>query len=489
MRIGHWAERGESAIRNPQSAIAEGERLTQVGTAEHPLRVAIVGSGPAGFFVAQHLLARTDVAVTADMFERLPTPFGLVRFGVAPDHEEIKRVARTFEKTAAKPSFRFFGNVDFGRHVTLDDLRRHYHQICFTTGAQTDRRLGIPGEDLARSHAATEFVAWYNGHPEYRNCQFDLSVERAAVIGVGNVAVDVARVLCRTPEELAQTDIADYALAALRHSRVREVYMLGRRGPLQAAFTNAEVRELGELAGAEVQVRRFEVELDPLSQGELERSEDRALARKIEILREFATRLPDGKPRRLTLRFLVSPLELIGDAAGRVVGLKLAHNRLVEDGRGGLKAEPTGEVETLSVGLVFRSVGYHGVPLPGLPFDERGGVVPNDRGRVLGFPGVYVSGWIKRGPTGVIGTNKPDAAETVYAMLEDLACGRLPEPPEPAPAAVAAALRRVQPDWVSYQDWQRLDRLEQARGKPAGRPRVKLTSVEEMLAALEEGPS
>lgn len=465
--------------------------MTQIGTAEHPLRVAIVGSGPAGFFVAQHLLARADLVVAVDMFERLPTPFGLVRFGVAPDHEEIKRVSRQFEKTAAKPAFRFFGNVDYGRHVTLGHLRRHYHLICFTTGAQTDRRLGIPGEDLRGSHAATEFVAWYNGHPEYRDRVFDLSAERAAVIGVGNVAVDVARILCRTPEELAATDIADYALDALRRSRVREVVMVGRRGPVQAAFTNPELKELGELAGADVAVRADEMVLDPLSQAELERTEDRrTLERKLAILRDFASRPAGGKPRRLWLRFLTSPVELKGHASGRVQGLVLVRNRLVADGKGGVKAEATGETEELPVGLVFRSVGYHGVALPGLPFDEKRGVVPNQRGRVVDpaarqpLPGLYVAGWIKRGPTGVIGTNKPDALETVEAMIEDVAAGRVPQPPQPDPAAGEATVRRCQPSLVSHQDWVKLDRLERERGKPLGRPRVKFTSVEEALAAI-----
>jgi ferredoxin--NADP+ reductase len=473
--------------------------LAQLGTPEHPLRVAIVGSGPAGFFVAQHLLGKRDLAVTVDLFERLPTPFGLVRFGVAPDHEEIKRVTRQFAKTAARPGFRFFGNVDVGRHVRLEDLARHYHQICFTTGAQTDRHLGIPGEDLRGSHAATEFVAWYNGHPDFRERAFDLTADRVVVIGVGNVAVDVARVLARSVAELATTDIADYALAALRQSKVREVVMLGRRGPLQAAFTNAEVRELGELEGADVVVRAEECALDPLSQAALEASGDRTLAKKMEILNEFACRQPTAKPRRLVLRFLVSPVALLGDAAGRVRAMKIVRNRLVADGRGGLKAEPTGEIEELPVGLVFRSVGYRGVALPGLPFDERRGIVPNEAGRVLDagesagsgpaapLVGLYVAGWIKRGPTGVIGTNKPDAAETVEAMLADAAQGRVLDPAEPGGGSVEAMVRRRQPGVVSYADWLALERLEEERGAPAGRPRVKLTSVDEMLAALRAG--
>jgi len=317
-----------------------------------------------------------------------------------------------------------------------------------------------------------------------------------AVIGVGNVAVDVARILCRTPEELATTDIADYALEALRQAQVREVVMVGRRGPVQAAFTNPELKELGELAGADVAVRADEIALDPMSQAELEQAEDRrTLERKLEILREFASRPSGGKPRRLVLRFLTSPVELTGDVSGHVTGLVLARNRLVADGKGGLRAEPTGDSEALSVGLVFRSVGYHGIALPGLPFDATRGVVPNERGRVVDattkrpVAGIYVAGWIKRGPTGVIGTNKPDALETVEAMLADIAAGRVPEPAQPDAASCEASMRRCQPSLVSYADWLKLDRLEQERGKPAGRPRVKCTSVDEALAAIRGGGS
>ncbi len=464
--------------------------MTQLGTAEHPLRVAVVGSGPAGFFVAEQLLKRDDLVVHVDMIERLPTPYGLVRFGVAPDHEKIKNVTRAYDKVAARPGFRFFGNVDYGSHVTLDDLKNHYHQICFTTGAQTDRRMGIPGEDLARSRTATEFVAWYNGHPDYRDYEFDLSVERVAVVGVGNVAVDVARILCRTPEELATTDIADYALDALRASRIREVYMLGRRGPAQAAFTTPEVRELGEMPGADVVVLPDEAALDPLSQSALDDAEDRSLAKKVEIVQEFARRERTGKPKTLFLRFLVSPVELTGDAHGRVAGMRLVRNELYRTDDGRLRPRPTDQFEELPVQLVFRSVGYRGVPLPQLPFDDGWGIVPNKGGRVLdaadGRPivGIYVSGWIKRGPSGVIGTNKPDAAETVRAMLEDRERGSLLEPTGPSPEATHRFLVDRQPRLVTYGDWNRLNKLEMGRGKPYGRPRVKFTSVDEMMEAL-----
>jgi ferredoxin--NADP+ reductase len=448
-----------------------------------PLRIGIVGAGPAGFFLAEKLLGQTTVPVAVDLFERLPTPYGLVRFGVAPDHEKIKAVTRSFDKVAARPTFRFFGNVDVGRHVSLDELRRHYHAVAFTTGAQSDRRMGIPGEDLIGSHPATEFVAWYNGHPDYCDARFDLTAERVAVVGVGNVAVDVARILARTPEELAATDIADHALEALRASRVREVHLLGRRGPVQAAFTTPEVKELGELIGADAVCLPAEVELDPASRALLERENDASTRRKIEVLADFARRPPAGKPRRLVIRFLVSPVELIGDERGRVRAIRLARNRLVER-NGAVVAEPTGEEEVIPVELVFRSVGYRGVEIPGLPFDPKTGTVPNVSGRVA--PGLYVAGWIKRGPSGVIGTNKPDAAETADAMLADAAAGALPAPAG-RPEELDRLLAERQPDLVTWLHWQKLGLHEVARGRPAGRPRAKLVRVEDMLAAIRDG--
>mgnify|MGYP001252666750 CR=1 FL=1 len=451
-----------------------------------PLRVAIVGAGPAGFFLADKLLGQSGIPVAVDLFERLPVPYGLVRFGVAPDHEKIKNVTRSFDKVAAKPGFRYFGNVEVGRHVSIDELRRHHHAIAFTTGAQSDRRMGIPGEDLIGSHAATEFVAWYNGHPDFCDARFDLGVERVAVVGIGNVAIDVARILSRSPEELATTDIADHALEALAQSRIREVVLLGRRGPAQAAFTTPEVKELGELVHADALARGDEVALDPLSARML--TDDANERRKLEILTDYAGRQPTGKPKRLLLRFLVSPTELIGDEQGRVKAIRITRNRLVEKD-GALIAEPTGEIEEIPVGLVFRSVGYRGVPIPGLPFDERRAIVPNAGGRVLDpatgatVPGLYVAGWIKRGPSGVIGTNKPDAGETADAILADAAGEVLADPPEPSPDGIAALLESRQPELVTWTHWQKIAEHEVARGKPVGRPRSKLTRVADMLKA------
>jgi ferredoxin--NADP+ reductase len=463
--------------------------MAEPGTAGSPLRVAIVGAGPTGFYTADHLLREGGPVVEIDLYDRLPTPFGLVRYGVAPDHQKIKSVTAAFDRIARHGRFRFFGNVELGKHVTVEDLRRHYHQIVYSTGAQTDRRMGIPGEDLPGSHPATEFVAWYNGHPDYRDWQFDLGVERAAVVGVGNVAIDVARILCRTPDELALTDIAEHALEALSKSRVREVYLLGRRGPAQAAFTNPEIKEIGELADADVVVPPEEAELDPATRASFERSPDRATMKKVEIIGSYAGRPRTGKSRLLTLRFLVSPTEVVaGD--GRVAALDLVRNTLSPTPSGTLQAKPTGAHERLSAGLVFRSVGYRGVPLPGVPFNDAWGVVLNDRGRVLDpetkqpIVGEYTAGWIKRGPTGVIGTNKPDAAETVQGMLEDVRARRTLAPAEPAAEAVTSLVRERQPQWFSYRDWLKVDEIEVARGRAAGRPRIKFTRLDEMLAAM-----
>jgi ferredoxin--NADP+ reductase len=464
--------------------------MTLPGGADMLFRVAIVGLGPAGFYTAEHLLKRQSPRVEVDIFERLPAPYGLVRFGVAPDHQKIKSSTKAFERIAAHPAVRFYGNVELGSHVTLEELRRHYHAICFATGAESDRPMGIPGEGLRGSHTATEFVAWYNGHPDYRDHQFDLSVERVAVVGVGNVAVDVARILCRLPEELERTDIADYALDALRASRIREVYVLGRRGPAQAAFTTPEVKELGELGGADVTVPLAEVELDPLSRQDVEAADDRALRKKLEILRSFADRPVSGRRRRLVLRFLVSPVEMLDDGRGAVAGIRLVRNELHRSDDGSLRARATSVVEEIPVGLVFRSVGYRGRPLSGVPFDERRGLIPNVAGRVVDsatgdpIPGLYTSGWIKRGPTGVIGTNKPDAGETAESIAEDLAAGGGCRPVAAGADTVDRLVRARQPRCLSFDDWLRLDEIERARGEALGRPRVKFTSVEDVGRAL-----
>ncbi len=456
-------------------------------TEQPPLRVAIIGAGPAGFYAAEHL-QKQPMAVDIDLFDRLPTPFGLVRGGVAPDHQKIKSVTRIYDRIAAQPRFRFFGNVEFGRDLALDDLRAHYHAIIFASGAPTDRPLGIPGEDLPGSHTATAFVGWYNGHPDFCDLAFDLTQEHVVVVGLGNVAIDVTRILARTIEELAATDIAPYALDALRQSRVKTVTVLGRRGPVQAAFTNPEVKELGEMPGADFIVDPTELVLDDASQAMLDKGDDRTPQKNLDTLRAVAGRVPEGKPRRIVMRFCVSPVALEGD--GTLERVRMVRNRLDPDGRGGVRAVATDQEETIPAGLVFRSVGYRGVPLPGLPFDDRACVIPNDKGRVTGsdgapLPGTYVTGWIKRGPSGVIGTNKPCAVETVESVLEDVREKRLGISPGLSPEALPEHLASRGVRIISYGDWQRLDAIERSRGEALGRPRLKFTTVAEMLAALD----
>jgi ferredoxin/flavodoxin---NADP+ reductase len=452
---------------------------------DKPLRVAVVGSGPAGFYAAERLLKADGLTVEVEMFERLPTPWGLVRAGVAPDHPNIKAVTRVYEKTSKLPGFRFHGNVDVGRHVSHEELLGHHHAVLYASGSPTDRRLGIPGEDLPGSHAATEFVAWYNGHPDYSDLEFDLSAQRAVVIGNGNVALDVARMLALTPDELAKTDIADYALAALVSSKVEEIIVLGRRGPAQAAYTNPELRELGELEAADVIVDPKDVELDEHSQAYLESDEaDITVRRNVEIVTEYAHRPTSGRPKRLVLRFLASPLELLGEE--HVEAVKVVRNELVLGDDGRLSAKPTDRVETIEAGLVMRSIGYRGMPLEGVPFDERRATLHNDGGRVTDpqtgqpVPGVYTAGWIKRGPSGVIGTNKKCAHETVALLLEDHAAGRLPEPGGDA-GALSKLLVERQPELIDYEAWGAIDTHERTVGEPEGRPRVKLTQWDELV--------
>jgi ferredoxin--NADP+ reductase len=439
------------------------------------VRVAVVGSGPAGFYAADALLKSEDPQVEVDMIDRLPTPWGLVRLGVAPDHENIKAVSRAFEKTAARPGFRFFGNVEVGSTVMHDELLELYDAVVYTVGAQTDRRLGIPGEDLPGSWAATEFVAWYNGHPDFQDRMFDLSHERVVVIGNGNVAIDCARMLALTAEELASTDTLDEAAEAIVGSGIEEILMLGRRGPVQAAFTPPELKELGELAGAEPVVDPRDLELDAASKRDLEADRDRA-RRNYDLLQEYAARGPEGKPRRIVLRFLVSPVRILGEE--RVEAVEIVRNELVEE-EGRIVARPTGETELIETGLVLRSVGYKGVALPGVPFDERSGTIPNDRGRVEGAERTYVAGWIKRGPSGVIGTNKKDATETVELLLEDARAGSLSRPSDSL--LLEDVLDEKGVEYVEYEGWQAIDAAEREAGAPLGRPRVKLAAWEKLL--------
>jgi ferredoxin--NADP+ reductase len=449
------------------------------------VRVAIVGAGPAGFYAAAQLLG-CGRPVRVDVYDRLATPHGLVRAGVAPDHPKIKSVTRVYDKTAALPGFRFFGGVEVGRDVGHQELAAHYHAVIYAIGTAGDRRLGIPGEDLHGSYGAAAFVAWYNGHPDYAELEFDLSAQRAVVVGNGNVALDVARMLVLGYEELARTDIADHALEALRRSNVQEVVVLGRRGPAQASFTNPELRELADLDQADVIVDPAEAALDELSQAWLAAGGADATARRnVETLQRYAATPPRGRPRRIVLRFLRSPVQIIGQR--RVEGVVVERNELVAGPDGVPRARPTGQRETLAAGLVLRSIGYVGSPLPGIPFDERASTIHNSGGRVtdpasgLPLPGVYVAGWIKRGPSGVIGTNKKCAQESTERLLEDLDAGRLPEPTD-EPDTLIERLRARGVPVVDYAGWEAIDAHERSRGEAEGRPRVKLVRHEELYA-------
>jgi len=455
------------------------------GTPDNPLRAVIVGSGPAGFYAAEALLKHETASVEVDMLDRLPTPFGLVRGGVAPDHPKIKSVTRVYEKTAARDGFRFFGNVQLDRDISAPELARHYHAVIYAYGAETDRRLQIPGEELPGSGPATAFVGWYNAHPDYADHEFDLSCERAVVIGNGNVAADVARMLALTRGELEVTDTADHAIEALADSQIREIVVLGRRGPAQAAFTNPEVRELGEMHDADIHIDPAEIELDALSREFLESEADITARKNVEIFEQFAAKPPQGKPKRIVLRFLASPIEIQGD--GKVERIVVGRNELQRDDSGAIRPHDTGEREEIETGLVLRSIGYKGTGVDGVPYDERRGVIPNEAGRLIDpasgeqLRGHYATGWIKRGPSGVIGTNKKDSQETVESMLEDVETGRMPDPPHAGGSAIEALLRERRPDLVSFEGWQAIDAAEQERGKPQGRPRIKFCRVEEMV--------
>ena len=459
--------------------------------------MAIVGSGPAGFYAAEHLMKREDVSVDVDMFDRLPTPFGLVRAGVAPDHPKIKSVIRMYEKTAARDGFQFFGNVEVGRDVHVAELDQRYHAIIYAYGTATDRQLGIPGEDLPGSHAATEFVNWYNAHPDFADHEFDLSHERAVVIGNGNVAADVARMLALPRAELETTDTADHAIEVLADSGVREIVVLGRRGPAQAAFTNPEVRELGELTEADIVIDPAEMELDEASRAYLASEDcDPTNRRNVEIFTEFSRREPEGKRKRVVLRFCTSPVEIKGD--GKVESIVIARNELYEDESGAIRARDTGEREELECGIVLRSIGYKGIGLDGVPFDSGRGLIPNEAGRVTELdsgeqlPGHYAVGWIKRGPSGVIGTNKKDALDTVTSIFADLEAGKLPEleadrrtPAGEAEevAPIEALLAERGADHITYVGWQAIDAAEVGAGEPHGRPRIKFCRIDEMVEA------
>jgi ferredoxin--NADP+ reductase len=449
-----------------------------------PYHVAIVGSGPSGYFAAASLLKLAannpdQIDVHVDMLEMLPTPWGLVRSGVAPDHPKIKSISAQFEKTAANPRFRFFGNIVVGDHVQPDELAKRYDAVVYAVGAQSDRHLGIPGEDLAGSVAAVDFVGWYNAHPHFADRAPDLACRRAIVVGNGNVALDVARILVTDPDELRSTDIADHALELLDPRGVEEVVIIGRRGPLQATFTSPELRELGELKGlADVDVVIDAAEFADISDEDIEAAPKNP-KQNVKVLRGYLGRDTHPGHRRIVFRFCTSPIELRGDR--RVEEIVLGRNELVTDENGRVTAKDTGEREVLPAQLVVRSVGYRGVPTPGLPFDEKSCTIPHTDGRIEGTRNQYVVGWIKRGPSGVIGSNKSDSAATVDTLAADLAAASLADVGPDYDEELKAWLLSRQPDLVTDEQWQLIDAHERSTGEPHGRPRVKLASIADLL--------
>jgi ferredoxin--NADP+ reductase len=460
--------------------------MNTLGTTERPLCVAVIGSGPSGFYATEALLKATNVAVRVDVFDRLPTPFGLVRGGVAPDHQKIKAVTVIYEKVASDPRVRFFGNVKLGRDISAEDLRSRYDQIVYAVGCESDRPMGIPGEGLAGSFSATDLVGWYNGHPDHRHHRFDLSCEAVAIVGIGNVAMDVARILAQDPGLLAKTDAASYAVDSLRASRIKRIHLLGRRGPVQAAFSPKEIEEIGQIERTSLAVTTEDLLLDDASKSGLV---DPIAKKNYDYLSAAAQRRAAGKGRSVILRFCVSPVALIG-SAGHVEGITLERNELIPDGRGGVIARGTGRLETLDdIGLVFRAVGYRGIPIAGVPFDERAGHIANVDGRVSSasgvVPGEYVVGWAKRGPSGLVGANRADAMATVQAMLIDLKDRQASlRSVDPSLDAIPRMLAAKGVKSVNCAQWKRLDKIELTTGARHGKVREKFTRVEDMLAAL-----
>jgi len=455
----------------------------KLGTPGLPLKVAIVGSGPSGFYAAEALL-KSGLAVEISMLERLPVPFGLVRSGVAPDHARLKQVIEVYTRIAEMPGYSYQGNVRVGEDITVEELCQGYHAVLLACGAEADKSLGIEGEGLPGSYTATEFVGWYNGHPDYRAHEFDLSHERAVIIGQGNVAADVARILAKTPAELSHTDIAEHALEALRASRIKEIFVVGRRGPAQAKFTSKELKEFGELEHCDPAIDPAELSLNPASAAEIADPGNAGARKVVEIFSGFSTRAQRAVPRRVVFTFLKSPARITGN--GRVEKIVLERNALSGPAMN-QSARGTGQFIDLEAGLLFRSIGYRGVPMPGLPFDQRSGTIPNRDGRVLAndreLPQIYVAGWIKRGPTGIIGTNRADSVATVASLVADLpklsAAGR-----KSGFASIQDQLQRRNTRPVSFADWKSIDAAEIARGAKSGKPREKFTDVREMLALL-----
>ena len=459
--------------------------MATLGTEENPLLVAIVGSGPSGFYAAEALI-KSDTHAKIDILERLPSPFGLVRSGVAPDHQKLKQAIKLYEKIAESPDFNLIANVTVGTDITVEELCQSHHAVIFTSGAETDRKLGVPGEDLTGSHTATEFVGWYNGHPDYRDREFDLSHEVAVIIGQGNVAADVSRILSKTVDELKHTDISQHALDILAESKIKEIHVIGRRGPAQAKFTPKELREFGELADCNPIVAADDMVLNPESETELAEKSNIGNKKIYNQFCDFSKLEPDlSKSRKCFFRFLMGPKELIGENKLEKVILEknnLSGEAFKQSARG------TGETIELETGILFRSIGYRGVPIAGVPFHDSWGTILNEKGRVTEddnvVPQLYTAGWIKRGPSGIIGTNRACSVETVECLLQDL--DKLDDGNNKEGAnAIYSKLDSKNIRHISFDDWKKIDAKEIEIGEPKGKPREKFTYVDEMLSLID----
>ncbi len=438
-------------------------------------KIAVIGSGPAGFYAVGELFRQQSWSIKVDIFDRLPTPYGLVRGGVAPDHQKIKSVTKIYNRIAENENFRFFGNVEFGSDILRSDVLEFYDAVIYAVGSPSDRSLGIPGEELPGSHSATEFVAWYNGHPDFREHKFNLSPKDVFIIGMGNVALDVARILAKSPEELSKTDIADYALETLFESQIEDIWLVGRRGPLQAAFTPVEAREFLELESADVMLEGGPLKLDAESQSIFETDASKDTRKNIEILKQISEKNSSNKKKRVHFLFLASPLEILGN--GCVEKIKIVRNELVKRDDGSLRPQATVDLMEENAGLIFRSIGYHGNPLADVPFDHNSGTIPNECGQIIDedqdkslLTREYVAGWIKRGPTGVIGTNKQDAVETVHRMLGTFLQEKIEPRQRTDSSGIESLLKERNVDYVSFEDWKLLDEYETEAGQAQERP-------------------
>ena len=461
-----------------------------IGSKQRPLTIAIIGSGPSGFYAADALLKQKNSSVEVDMFEMLPTPYGLVRAGVAPDHQKIKTVSKIYDDIAQLPQFRFWGNIEFGKDLKKSDILERFDAVIYATGLQSDRKMGIPGEHLAGSTSATEFVGWYNGHPDFQHLEFDFSTENVAIIGMGNVAMDISRILAMTGDELSATDIAHHALQPLSESRIKNIYLIARRGPMQAAFDNTSTRVIPRLSGAVALVDPDELKLEQETRMILEQTREQRIINNLKFLDAISKNRASPDLRNIYFLFRRTPLEIYASKKNIAGGLRMVKNELFQDEFGSLKSRATDVAENLEAGLVIRSIGYQLKPLPDVPFDVRQGVIANDDGRVISIetrdicPGEYVTGWAKRGPTGVIGTNKPDAMATVRYLLEDFQNKTAGVGDEPQSQRVMDLLKSKKLVFVPFEDWKILDKAELEEGKKKAKPREKITTVEEMLRVI-----